>query len=365
MAATTAVQDRGRLTACPAAHRTALVTDFDPTSATLPDRLARWLSAEWNVPVEVSDWRRFPVGMSWVTIGFTAQAAGRTEALILRLGDPQGLFAPYRTEPEYLALKSLAEAPDVPIPHVRARSDDTAILGAPFIITERVEGDTPTPWNGAASKVESERASLALEFSEVLGALHAFDWRATPLASWATNLRPDNVALREIHRWTAETGFPEVPLPPAMHYAMRWLEAHAPVSRDIVLVHGDYRVGNFLRKGAHITAILDWELVHLGDPHEDLAWAGLRAFSDGTGRVGGFIERTEFHRRYSARSGIDVDEKRLRYFEVLMLFKSAAMLLGAQRRAEQGRARDVRMAAMGFQLAPTLMEVLRAIGEAP
>jgi aminoglycoside phosphotransferase (APT) family kinase protein len=340
------------------------VTDFEPNSAALPGQLARWLSSEWRAPVAIDEWRRFPVGMSWVTIGFAATIGGRREELILRLGDPQGLFGPYRTEPEYLALKSLAEGSTVPIPHVRARSDDTSILGAPFIITERVEGDTPTPWNGAASKVESERLSLAHEFSDVLGELHAFDWRATPLASWAQALRPDNVALTEIHKWTAETGYPELPLPPAMHYAMRWLEANAPESRDIVLVHGDYRVGNFLRKGAHITAILDWELVHLGDPHEDLAWAGLRAFSAGTGRIGGFIDRAEFHQRYTARSGIEVDDNKLRYFEVLMLFKSAAMLLGAQRRAEQGRARDVRMAAMGFQLAPTLVEVLRAIGEA-
>ncbi|HVZ44214.1 MAG TPA: phosphotransferase family protein [Ramlibacter sp.] len=338
--------------------------DFDPNAAELPRRLAQWLSAQWHAPVEVLEWRRFPVGMSWVTIGFAASVAGRREELILRLGDPQGLFGPYRTEPEFLALTALAQASDVPIPRVRARSDDTAILGAPFIVTERVDGDTPTPWNGAASKVESERVSLAREFSDVLGSLHAFDWRSTPLAAWASHLRADNVARTEIRKWALETGYPSLALPPAMHYAMRWLEAHAPASRDIVLVHGDYRVGNFLRKGAHITAILDWELVHLGDPHEDLAWAGLRAFSAGSGRIGGFIERAEFHERYTARSGIAVDTARLKYFEVLMLFKSAAMLLGAQRRAEQGRARDVRMAAMGFQLAPTLVEVLRAIEEA-
>jgi aminoglycoside phosphotransferase (APT) family kinase protein len=84
---------------------------------------------------------------------------------------------------------------------------------------------------------------------------------------------------------------------------MRWLDANAPVSDRITVVHGDYRVGNFLRQGGRITAILDWELVHLGDPHEDLAWAGLRAFSPGSRRVGGLIDLDVFHSRYSASSG--------------------------------------------------------------
>jgi aminoglycoside phosphotransferase (APT) family kinase protein len=341
-----------------------VLDSFDPASDELPMRLQAWLSREWAEPVRVTAWRRFPSGMSWVTIGLTAQLASESRDLILRLGDPQGLFGPYRTEPEYLALTTLAGAPGVAIPRVWAREDDTTVLGAPFIVTERVEGDTPTPWNGAASRDEGERVSLGNDFSDMLGALHAFDWRPTPLAAWAEGLEPRAAARREIARWATEAGHPGQPLPPAMHYAMRWLDAHAPETEHIVIVHGDYRVGNFLRQGGRITAILDWELVHLGDPHEDLAWAGLRAFAPGSKRVGGLVDREVFHARYSARSAIAVDPEKVRYFEVLMLFKSAAMLLGASRRVEAGRARDVRMAAMGFQLAPTVLELLRLIEEA-
>jgi len=88
----------------------------------------------------------------------------------------------------------------------------------------------------------------------------------------------------------------------------------------------------------------------------------LRAFAPpGSNRVGGLVEREVFHARYSARSGLRVDPRKLRYYEVLMQFKSAAMLLGAARRVHSGRAADVRMAAMGFQLAPTQMEMLRLL----
>lgn len=333
---------------------------FDPASEALPRRLQEHLSRAWDTPVAVSGWRRFPGGMSWVTIGFTATVRGQARELIVRLGDPAGLFAPYRTDPEYLALSALAGV--IPVPEVLLRCDDTEVLGAPFIVTARVAGDAPTPWNNAAGRNEAERESLGREFADILGALHAFDWRRTPLAAWSEGLDCANTAVREVRRWAAEAGHPHQPLPAALHYGMRWLEAHAPVAERIVLVHGDYRVGNFLREGGRITAVLDWELVHLGDPHEDLAWAGLRTFAPaGSPLVGGLIDRAEFYSRYSQRSGLAVDLAKIRYYEVMMQYKSAAMLLGASRRVQAGRASDVRMAAMGFQLAPTLMSMLRAM----
>lgn len=337
---------------------------FDPASEELPRRLAAWLSREWAASVEVSGWRRFPAGMSWVTIGFTARLEHESRDLILRLGDPAALFSPYRTEPEFLALSALAGVAGLPIPHAWTRCDDTTVLGAPFVITQRVAGDTPTPWDGGVNRDEAERVSLGNDFSDILGAIHAFDWRRSPLAAWAGAITPANAARLETQRWVDEASH-GAPLPAALHYAMRWLEANAPISEHIVVVHGDYRVGNFLRQGGRITAVLDWELVHLGDPHEDLAWAGLRAFGpSGSKRIGGLVDRDVFHARYRARSGIAVDPARLRYHEVLAQFKTSAMLLGASRRVEAGRARDVRMAAMGFQLAPTLLELIRLIEDA-
>ena len=338
-----------------------MLNTYDPAAEDLPQRLQHWLSEAWGTEVAVSGWRRFPSGMSWITTGFTATWQGESHDLILRVGDPLGLFAPYRTEPEFLALNVLASIPGLPVPRALMCCDDVRVLGAPFVVTQRMPGDAPTPWSGAASSDEGERLALGKDFSDALGALHAFDWKATPLAAWAQGITPQTTACHETARWAKVAGYPTPALPAALHYAMRWLDANAPVSDRITVVHGDYRVGNFLRQGGRITAILDWELVHLGDPHEDLAWAGLRAFSPGSRRVGGLVDLDVFHSRYSASSGFAVDSERLRYYDVLMQFKCAAMLLGAIRRVEVGRTRDVRMAAMGFQLAPTLSELMRLI----
>ena len=150
-----------------------------------------------------------------------------------------------------------------------------------------------------------------------------------------------------------------------MHYTLHWLRQHAPREGRAAIVHGDYRVGNFLQSNGHITAILDWELVHLGDPHEDLAWAGLRVFAGGSSRIGGLVERDMFYARYTQRTGFTLKREVLHFYEVLGLFKSAAMLVGAVHRIETGQARDIRMASMGFQIASTLLEINRLIAETP
>ena len=69
---------------------------------------------------------------------------------------------------------------------------------------------------------------------------------------------------------------------PLADYGIRWLKAHQPEAPCVTIVHGDYRTGNFLEVGGRITAILDWELVHLGDPHEDLAWVSLPMYKGGS-----------------------------------------------------------------------------------
>jgi aminoglycoside phosphotransferase (APT) family kinase protein len=343
---------------------------LDIDSPALRINLQDFLSAQWLMPVVISQLRRFPAGMSWITIGFSATLGDpaqpvETRELILRIGDPGGLLSPYSAAPEYYSLTALAGIADLPIPKAYAFSDDPCIIGAPFIVTQRVEGDTPQPWKDAnAKRDEAATRSLGADFADAIGAIHAFDWAQSDLAKLSRNIAPADVALMETQYWAEHAGAPEHRLSPQLHYAMRWLQQNAPVADHITVVHGDYRVGNFLQVNGRITAILDWELVHLGDPHEDIAWAGLRTFAGGTTKIGGLIERDEFYARYQTRTGFTIRPEVVRYYEVLVQFKMAAMLVGAVQRIQSGRARDVRMAAMGFQLAPTMLELNRLIGTA-
>lgn len=342
---------------------------LDLSADALDRRLAPFLSRALNRPLRLDGWRRFPAGFSWITLGLRATPGdgGEPLDLILRIGDPRGLLAPYRAEPEYRALEALQGLASLPVPRVFAFSDDPSVIGAPFLVTGRVDGDTPMPWKGAAeARGEQHNASLARDFSDGLAALHGVDWRATPLQRLWGEVDPATVAREQTLYWWRHAGFGDdaTHAPAQLHHAMRWLLRHAPVAPRVVIVHGDYRVGNFLQRDGRITAVLDWELVHAGDPHEDLAWAALRVFSGGTGRVGGLMERQAFVERYARQTGFTPDPVAWRYYEVLGLYKSASMLLSAAQRVQSGRARDIRMASMGFQVASTLLELNRLIGEA-
>ena len=65
---------------------------------------------------------------------------------------------------------------------------------------------------------------------------------------------------------------------PLLREAIAWLRANRASSGRVALVHGDYRIGNFiLGADRRIAAVLDWELAHVGDPVEDIAWASPAA----------------------------------------------------------------------------------------
>src|SRR3546814_13765388 len=74
---------------------------------------------------------------------------------------------------------------------------------------------------------------------------------------------------------------------PLIHLSLDWLEANVPADMPApVIVHGDAGPGNFLYKGNRVTALLDWELVHYGDPMADLALLCLRMMFQGFVRIG-------------------------------------------------------------------------------
>jgi len=342
---------------------------LDLSADNLSRRLGPFLSDALKRPLQLDRWYRFPAGFSWITLALraTPENGGEALELILRIGDPRGLLAPYRAEPEYRALEALQGLAALPVPRVFAFSDDPSVIGAPFLITGRVDGDTPMPWKGAAeARGEDRNASLARDFTDGLAALHRVDWRATALKRLWGEVDATTVAREQTLYWWRHASFTDDAsnAPPQFHHAMRWLLRHAPAAPRVVIVHGDYRVGNFLQQNDRITAVLDWELVHPGDPHEDLAWAALRVFSGGTGRVGGIMDREAFIERYAHQAGFRPDPVAWRYYEVLGLYKSASMLLSASQRVECGRAHDIRMASMGFQVASTLLELNRLIGQA-
>jgi len=333
--------------------------------ATLARRIAAYLSQQVERNVHVGTLRRFPVGFSWLTYAVPVgnlRGDADPQELILRLGPDYGLFAPYSSRPEMLALRSL-EGGDVPVPRAYWASDDESILGAPFLFVEKASGSALVPWVSADEPglEEGYRKRLAEQFVDALAALHRVAWQQKPIADIAHGITAENAALMNVEHWEARIARWAMRPYPLAHWGIRWLKAHAPVAPRVAIVHGDYRTGNFLEEGGRITAILDWELAHLGDPHEDLGWASLPMYRGGTKLISRLAEPESFYARYSEQAGFEVSTASLRYYQALALLKLAATHMAAARSFEEGRFDDMRMPAMGSQVAVCLRQLEKTI----
>jgi aminoglycoside phosphotransferase (APT) family kinase protein len=335
----------------------------DPTE--LQAAVGRFLSADAGRPVVVEGLQKFPAGFSWITYGVRLQGHPRANDMILRIGPPYGLFAPYSAMPEYQSLSAL-EGSGVPLPRAFAASDDPSILGAPFFFCERVAGDTPLPWGGTDGPMDaSRRETLARDFIDALAALHNFPWQRTALAGWANGITVDNAADRQLDYWWERFERWALRAHPMAHRTFAWLRANKPRAPRVTVVHGDYRLGNFLERDGRISAILDWELVHLGDPVEDLGWAFLPQYRGGTRMVCQLADEDAFIARYQDKAGYRVDKGALHFYIVFSLLKLALTHMAAARCFEDGLFNDMRMPAMATQIAPVFRQIAKIMERGP
>jgi aminoglycoside phosphotransferase (APT) family kinase protein len=332
--------------------------------------LARFIAGQGFDRVTVGPMKRYTVGFSWLTYGFTASWTSGgdyvTRDLILRIGPPDGVFAPYSARPEYLALSSLA-ASGVPVPKIYWYSDCLEVLGAPFFVCEKMEGEAPVPWtpDGGAAFSEGERLNLGNQFVSALAALHRFEWRGTPVEELPGARDPAKAAIFEIGRWERNMREWSERTYPMLEWALCWLRGNAPPALSLTIVHGDFRIGNFLEAAGRITAILDWELVHIGDPHEDLGWICIQAFRGRSPFMCHLLTRDELFESYEKATGSSVSRRSVHFYEAFATFKLAVIHLGAVFCFERRGFNDLRMAAMGSQIPRLLLQLEKVIEAAP
>jgi prepilin-type processing-associated H-X9-DG protein len=186
-------------------------------------------------------------------------------------------------------------------------------------------GRVPGEANFRALTAEPARTAVATDFMRHLAALHrATLGRFTGLSDLASPTIRDCV-VHELDVWEGMYRRNKINDPLA-ELALRWLRVALPrVDAPPVLVHGDTGPGNFLFADGRVTAIVDWELAHLGDPMEDLAWLSLRTAQEGFPNFGHRI------REYERFTGKEIDPTRLRYHRVFAELRIVVLRLRALR----------------------------------
>lgn len=335
----------------------------------LRQRLERFLTTQLLADaVRVTALARSTEGFSQETFSFDAEitrgGSRRTQGYVAKREPVAGLLEPYDLEPEFRVLHVLSDDP-LPSPPTPWFTRDPAVLDRPFYIMERLTGEVPIPapaLDGVGPFSEAERRTLGPEVAEALARLHAVDWRGRGLDFLGAPRPGTGAATREIDRWETRIRQSGLPPDPAVTAAFLWLRAHVPSCDEITLVHGDYRLGNFLvtrdrERGAHLTGILDWEMVHLGDPLEDLAWCSSPLWRAGTDFASGLLPPDEMAAVYAAAAGRTADADRLRFYDVLTIVKMIAIMQTGIRAFNDARTSDLRMAIFDHQL-PYLLVML-------
>lgn len=238
--------------------------------------------------------------------------------------------------PEFFLIRALQDT-GVPIPRALWLDADGARVGHPSFVMERVPGAADIVALLRPETPETSRA-VALDLAQAAARLHAVDWRARGV-DFLPPADPATVARDQVAIWESLFLRHRMEPLPALAHAFRWLNDHAPVAERVAIVHGDLRFGNFLYEGMRINALLDWEMAHLGDPVEDLAWVYHPLWSPER-----HLPLHDFVAAYEAASGAPVPPDTLRFYRLFTLIKHAVISLTGARSFHDRRARNVMMA---------------------
>lgn len=279
--------------------------------------LRQWIAAVTGA--ERVDVTQVPGGASrqawFVDVGSGPESDARKQELFLRYdpreADPASAFHPLQVEAEIMAelYRHGVTVPRVIAAHPQQQA----------VLLDRVGGDT---WFRLI-KNPDEQVRTAQDFIDKLAALHRIDAHDLAIPSLgpagpvADHVRDEIAAMRarlDRHRKPA----------PLLRFCIDWLDRNVPdYDGPTVLVQGDTGPGNFMYAEGAVTAIVDWELAHFGDPMDDIAWLSLRTVQD---------TFTDFPARlaeYEQLSGHRIDADRVWYYRLFAETRLASISPGS------------------------------------
>jgi aminoglycoside phosphotransferase (APT) family kinase protein len=309
----------------------------------LSEKLARYLQKLQPdlTDLRVENLRRFFGGSSKPTyradMVWQVDGGSRKSGIVVRT-TPERSLVDHRHDIEADAL-TVAARHGLKVPGLIARETDTSHIGCSFFIMNEIAGCESQAHILANPHYLALREQLGQQKWRLLGQLAAIELSederalfppAEPGTSWET----------ELDKWEHYYHENAQEYEPVVEYALRWLRASPPSPPDkLALVHGDFRTGNFLfdRQG-NITALLDWEMAHLGDPMEDVGWAVGKLWSwPEHDRPGHLLLQPDALAIWEQASGLRVDPASLRWWTVFGNVKGMGLWAAMARKVnEQG-----------------------------
>jgi aminoglycoside phosphotransferase (APT) family kinase protein len=266
--------------------------------------------------VRIERLERLKGGYSREIWSFDAVTASRCHPLVLcKDGDVSAVEAGEESlsRVEEAALLRGLHGSGIPVPGILCAGDADDGLGGAYLIMSRIEGATDVAPLLRDPTFIGREVEFSGQIARVLAAIQDCPLPPALLGKHPRDGRP--LAAIELERWRRACSTIPGAMTPVMQGALDRLSAWIPPDpQNLVVCHGDFRVGNLVYGPEGLRAVLDWEMAHAGDPLEDVAWAQLVTW---TGRVGGLVESPRWLDLYACETGTVVDGDRLAFWYLL------------------------------------------------
>lgn len=196
----------------------------------------------------------------------------------------------------------------VRMPRSHGVSDDGTVL-----LLERASGV-----HDYTEVTQSDKHRIYSDYIDALAELHSVETGHLELPGFARPTSATDHAVMELDLWERILLQRTTNPWPLARYAFSVLRRHAPVDvTRTVVCHGDVGPGNFLHDGTKVTALLDWEFSHLGDPMDDLGWWLFRGH-DMNGDCGDLDAQLA---QWAAATGLPVQRSSIAYYRVFVMLR--------------------------------------------
>ena len=326
--------------------------------------LASAASRYFGVPAQVEGLRRESGGASRQTWSFDAVAAGQRHELILRRDPPisgskgdRERSAALDRATEFAVLRAAFQA-GARAPEVLFELTPADGLGEAFVM-RRVGGTAIARKLLRDPPYAEARGKIAAQLGAILARIHGVDPATLPQLD--RREAADHIA--SLRGLLDTLGYAS----PVFELALAWLDRRKPPPiAHPTLVHGDYRTGNYLADESGVTAILDWEGAHLGDPVEDLGWVCVKSWRFGAidKPAGGFGSRADLWKAYEHAGGAKVDPARAHWWEVFGTVRWGIICHTQAWKHLSGALKSMEMASIGRRAVETEIDLLQLLKEA-
>ncbi|NUN15156.1 MAG: phosphotransferase family protein [Myxococcales bacterium] len=328
----------------------------------LKERIAAHLAQQTGTVWDIEEVKPLPGGACQDNLLVVAVENGfPAMRLVLRSDAPRPLQGSLKREQELNVITAAVSA-GVKTPPARWFGADLVRNTAGGYFMDWVEGTAIGRKVVTSAQLAGARMRLAAELAEQLVRIHSILPTTYPQLISSLGAPPDDpteAVLRQLQKSVETFVEPH----PALDLAIRWLWDHKPAVESVNLVHGDFRVGNFMVSPVGLVAVVDWEFAHWGSIYEDLGWISVRDWRFGQNKlpVGGFSDRETFLSAYERYSGRTINRRTVRFWEAVGNVRWAVGCVQQGERYLSGEQQDIELLAISLRTSEMEYEALRLI----